>query len=318
MNNRDKYIKQINRSLNLLRLEIETLNKVNLMDYNIIAEDFYRDLLKFCGYNLKNLNETSKNADSIDLVDIDNKIAIQVTSRNDTTKIHDTIKGFYNNSEYDKYKRLIILLVGKPKLDYSRTDFTQGNLFPFDKQNDIIDIADIIKKFKGYGPKELETIVDFLEKEVDIKINIKKSKSNEVITIIKMIEYLSDDSNYKEVDTPELVDPDKKRQRFEKHFVYLMQQYINLYAIYSGALSEAKNTAGNDGVRAKKISLYLKDISDNFLTKHDNNPQEAINALTEFFESEISSINTSYNRQSIKFYLLDELIQCNVFPNPIG
>jgi hypothetical protein len=69
LNNRDKYIKQINRSLNLLRLEVETLSKVSLTDYNIIAEDFYKDLLVFYGYSLENLNEKKKNADSIDLID---------------------------------------------------------------------------------------------------------------------------------------------------------------------------------------------------------------------------------------------------------
>lgn len=222
MNNRDRYIKQINRSLNLLRLEIETLSKVNLTDYNIIAEDFYRDLLKFYGFNLKNLNETKKNADSIDLVDTENKIAIQVTSRNDTTKIHETIEGF-NNPEYDNYGRLIMLLIGKPKLNYPKTDFTKGNLFNFDKQLDIIDVADIIGKFKSYNAEQLEPIVNFLEKELDIKINTKKSKSNEVITIMQLIEYLSDDNHYKEVDKPELIDPDKKKQRFEEHFDFLMQ-----------------------------------------------------------------------------------------------
>jgi hypothetical protein len=134
LNNRDKYIKQINRSLNLLRLEVETLSKVSLTDYNIIAEDFYKDLLVFYGYSLENLNEKKKNADSIDLIDTVNKIAIQVTSRNDTKKIHDTINGFYNNPEYDGYKRLIMLLIGKPKLDYPKTDFTQGNLFALIKR----------------------------------------------------------------------------------------------------------------------------------------------------------------------------------------
>lgn len=317
MNNRDKYIKQINRSLNLLRLEVETLSKVNLTDYNIIAEDFYKDLLVFYGFSLKNLNEKKKNADSIDLIDTENKIAIQVTSRNDTTKIHDTIKGFYSNPEYDGYKRLIMLLIGKSKLDYPKTDFTRRNLFAFDKQDDIIDVQDIIDKFKGYNAEQLEPIVNFLEKEIDVKINSKKSKSNEVITIIQMIEYLSDDSNYKEVDQLEIIDPDKKRKRFEEHFDFLMNQYTNLYAIYSGALDEAKNAAGNDGVRARKIGFYLKEISDAFLTKCNNNPKDAINALTDFFEDEISSINSSYDRPAIKFYLLDELIQCNVFPNPI-
>ncbi|QTA81667.1 Uncharacterized protein dnl_40100 [Desulfonema limicola] len=57
MNNQDKYIKKIHRYLNFLRLEIETLNRVNLMDYNIIAEYFYRDLLVYYGFSLKNLNE---------------------------------------------------------------------------------------------------------------------------------------------------------------------------------------------------------------------------------------------------------------------
>ena len=110
MNKRDKYIKQINHSLSVLRIEIEQLNLINMTDYNIIAEDFYKDLLKFYGYNLKNLNEVKKNADSIDLIDIENKIAIQVTSRNDTTKIHDTIEGFYKNPDYDGYNQLIICL----------------------------------------------------------------------------------------------------------------------------------------------------------------------------------------------------------------
>ena len=126
MNKRDKYIKQINHSLSVLRIEIEQLNLINMTDYNIIAEDFYKDLLKFYGYNLKNLNEVKKNADSIDLIDIENKIAIQVTSRNDTTKIHDTIEGFYKNPDYDGYNQLIMLLIGKSKLEYSKTDFTKN------------------------------------------------------------------------------------------------------------------------------------------------------------------------------------------------
>lgn len=81
-------------------------------------------------------------------------------------------------------------------------------------------------------------------------------------------------------------------------------------------MDEAKKTSGNDGVRAKKIGLYLKEISDKYLTNSNNNPKEAIETLIELFENEISSINTNYDSLAIKFYLLDELIQCNVFPNP--
>jgi predicted RNA-binding protein with RPS1 domain len=297
-------------------MEIESLTKISLTDYNIIAEYFYRDLLKFYGFELENLNEKKKNADSIDLVDEKNKIAIQVTSRNDTTKIHETIKGFRSNPEYDEYEQLIMLLIGKPKLKYPQTDFTNGNLFSFNKKKDIIDVDDIIKKFRSYTAEQLKPIVTFLESEINLKIETKRSKATEVVTIIKMIEYLSDDENYKEVDKVETADPERKRQRFKEHFDYLMHQYEERLSIYAGTLEEAKKSAGYDGLRAKKISLYLRDISDDYLTKNDNNPKEAIDALVAYFQNEISEINGIYDYQAIKFYLLDELIQCNVFPNP--
>ncbi|NOZ34439.1 MAG: SMEK domain-containing protein [Chlorobi bacterium] len=314
MDKRDKYIKQITRSLTILKYEIEALNKINLTDYNIIAEDFYRDLLVFYGYELENLNEQKKNADSIDLVDKKNKIAIQVTSRNDTTKIHDTIKGFYSNPDYDEYKRLIILLVGKSKLEYSKTDFTKGNLFYFDKKEDIIDINDIIKKFSSYKAEQLEPIVEFLESEIDFKINTKSTKSNEVITIIKMIEYLSDDNNYKKTEINETSDPDNKRLRFTEHFDFLMTRYERLLSLYTGALAEAKSYI--DGVRVNKINVFLQNLSNDYLIKYSNNPKDALNELVNYFETEISSSITNYDKMAIEFYLLDELINCNVFPNP--
>ncbi len=316
MNKRDKYIKQINHSLAILRVEIEQLNSINMTDYNIIAEDFYKDLLKFYGYNLRNLNEIKKNADSIDLVDIENKIAIQVTSRNDTTKIHDTIEGFYKNPDYDDYNQLIMLLIGKEKLEYPKTDFTKGGLFSFNKETDIVDINDIMNKFKGYKAEQLEPIVDFLESEVNIKINTKKSKSNEVITIIKMIEYLSDDANYKSADINEESDPDNKRLRFVDHFDFLMTKYERLYSIYAGTIIQAKDVSGIDGVRVNKINVYLQNLSDDYLTKYSNNPKEALNELVNYFEAEICTSNTGYDKPAIEFYLLDELINCNVFPNP--
>lgn len=316
MNKRDKYIKQINHSLAVLRVEIKQLNLINMTDYNIVAEDFYKDLLTFYGYNLKNLNEVKKNADSIDLVDTENKIAIQVTSRNDTKKIHDTIEGFYKNSDYDGYNQLIMLLIGKDKLEYAKTDFTKGGLFSFNKETDIVDINDIMNKFKGYKAEQLEPIVDFLENEIDIKINIKKTKSNEVITIIKMIEFLSNDENYIKTVVIEIIDPEKKRMRFVNYFDFLMEKYKELYPIYAETLVEAKKASSIDGVRAEKTKVYLRDLSNKFLVKNLNNSQDALYDLVSYFEKEISSSNLQYDVSAIKFYLLDELINCNVFPNP--
>ncbi len=208
-----------------------------------------------------------------------------------------------------------MLLIGKSKLEYPKTDFTRKGLFPFNKETDIIDVNDIMKKFKGFTAEQLEPIVDFLENEMDAKINIKTTKSNEVITIIKLIEFLSDDSNYIKTDVIEIVDPEKKRMRFVNHFDFLMEKYKELYPIYAETLVEAKKASNIDGVRAEKTKVYLRDLSDNFLVKNSNNPKEALYCLVDYFEAEISSINIQYDISAIKFYLLDELITCNVFPN---
>lgn len=51
------YLKSISRSLALLSREVEVFNCINLYDINIVAEDFYAQLLNIIyGFNLCNLN----------------------------------------------------------------------------------------------------------------------------------------------------------------------------------------------------------------------------------------------------------------------
>lgn len=90
---KEYYIKNITSSLSILSKEVEILNCVNLYDINIIAEDFYAQLLnKIYGYNLCNLNVYEKNVPAIDLGDEEMRISVQVTSDNDSEKIKKTIK----------------------------------------------------------------------------------------------------------------------------------------------------------------------------------------------------------------------------------
>ncbi|MFR7839157.1 MAG: SMEK domain-containing protein [Blautia massiliensis (ex Durand et al. 2017)] len=84
------------------------LNAVNLYDINIIAEDFFPGLLNLIyGYELKNANHLEKNAPAIDLIDRKNRIAVQVTSDNSSTKIRHTIAEFNKNQAYHLYDRLV-------------------------------------------------------------------------------------------------------------------------------------------------------------------------------------------------------------------
>ena len=112
MIHKEIYLKDIAENLALLSREVSILNAVNLYDINIIAEDFFPGLLNLIyGYELKNANHLEKNAPAIDLVDAKNRIAIQVTSDNSSTKIKHTIEEFNKNQAYQLYDRLVVLIL---------------------------------------------------------------------------------------------------------------------------------------------------------------------------------------------------------------
>lgn len=77
------------------RAEVENLNSLNLYDINIHAENVIIPILNIVyGLNLVNINNEVKNSSAIDLVDTDNRIAIQVTSTATGEKIKHTIREY--------------------------------------------------------------------------------------------------------------------------------------------------------------------------------------------------------------------------------
>lgn len=99
---REEYINFIVNKLCQLKNEVELQNSINLYNINIIAEDFFRELLNIVyKYNLININSIQKNVSAIDLGDEKNRICIQVTSNNKRNKVQETIDKFLCN-EFEK------------------------------------------------------------------------------------------------------------------------------------------------------------------------------------------------------------------------
>lgn len=306
MDNRQTYLSLITRRLTYLQKEVENFNSLNLTDINIFAENFYRDLFNLIGFKFNNTNFESNNFAHIDLIDTVNKQAIQITSQNDNVKIKEAIDGFFAKPENQDYK-LQLLLISKNAKDY-RTKF--GN--DFNHKKDVLDIKRLLAIINDI--KEINTIkniADFLDDNV--LSERKKTECSEVETIMELINYLSLNKNRVIKDKDVNVDPKNKiENRFSDHSDYLKKQYSELYAKYNGALVEA--TSKIDGVEAEIISDFLKDESDIILTKENNNPKLALHSLVELFNNKLSSNGVKFDKQAIKFYLLEELIKCNVFP----
>ena len=315
MMNKEVYLKNIAENLALLSREVSILNAVNLYDINIIAEDFFPGLLNLIyGYELKNANHLEKNAPAIDLIDQKNRIAVQVTSDNSSTKIKHTIEEFNKSQAYHLYDRLVVLILTQKK-KYSSNFDTQGQ-FSFEKARDIWDVEKLIKDIRELETAQIKNVSDYLSEELYNKYySVRETQAGEVDTIIDLIEYISQHRKVNK-DRETTVDPEYKiYKRFKNFADKLITEYTTLYTIYGEALNIVNETLGIDEAQDIIIMFYLQDISVQFLEEEHDNPIAALNKLVTYFEEKLSINGKKYDRSAIKFYLVNEMIKCRVFPN---
>ena len=111
-------------------------------------------------------------------------------------------------------------------------------------------------------------------------------------------------------------DPEYKiYKRFKNFTDKLITEYTTLYTIYGEALNIVNETLGIDEAQDIIIMFYLQDISVQFLEEEHDNPIAALNKLVTYFEEKLSTNGKKYDRSAIKFYLVNEMIKCRVFPN---
>jgi hypothetical protein len=313
MDVRQKHMTNIQQRLAYLKSRVEIAGSLNLTDTHIYAEDFYQDLFNLLGSSYINGNVDKQNCAFIDLVDNTNQSAMQITARDDNKKITETIIGFFENPEHPEYRgySLKVLLISKRAKDYT-TDFTFNGKYTFNHKKDVIDIERLTATIKDSGREKIIEISKFLDNEIDLPRP--KIESNEVETIMSLLEYLSDDKNYKEFDGNYFCDPEQKvNSRFKDYADDFKEEFTDLYAIYCNKIPEIKRTFGLDGVRAQKISYFLNYISNRFLKETDDKASNALDRLTDYFEGKLNSNGIRADVGAIRYYLMDELIGCNLF-----
>lgn len=159
------YIQEIASRLAWIKAQVEVLDSLNLYDINIHSEAFFCGLLNVIfGYNLKNINDSEKNFPSIDLEDKFNRVAIQVTTQEASSKIQYTLDKFFENKLDKTFDRLIVLIIGT-KLHYTKT-FKVKEGFSFSRENDIWDTSFLIQEIKKKETAELEKVFDYLSEEL--------------------------------------------------------------------------------------------------------------------------------------------------------
>ncbi len=305
---RDELLSSISSYLARLVHEVDIKNSIYLFDINQICEDFFRDFLNEVFKNsFKNINIDKGNAASIDLGCTTSKLAIQVTSDTTPAKVRKTIKLFLKNNLDQTYSTLRMLYL--KKMPESKVVYQTESKFSLERW----DYKNLIKEIKNLKTPEIEKIEKFLSEEFISKIPTQEI--GEVQTIIELIDYLSNGTSCAQ-DTSPAPDPEGKiEKRFNEYAAHLKDIYADLFPIYSDTLSKAEQAAGIDSLKLSKIRPFLKAKSIEVLDSQNDNPKAALTELASFFSSKLSASGKNHDDGAIRFYLITQVIQCNVFPN---
>lgn len=312
--NRKRLLEDIAHYLTHLRMSVEHLNSLNLQDINVHAETFFRDFLNLAlGYQLTNINIVEKNARAIDLGDKGERIAIQVTSTSDFAKIKHTHKGFVAAGLSSEYDRLVVLVIGEKKR-YREAVLGDDGSFSMSLTDDIWDVTELLRKIGDLPLDKLECCRDFLRNELAIAV---PRQANEIDTLIRVIEVLSAaEEGLSAADKREDPDPERKiRDRFADHAKFLEQQYVDLHEIYGRALAEVNRHSDLGHVRVRKLQVYLMNWSDRVLTDCGGDPKVALDLLVRKVLVMMGTSDVPFDDGAVRYYLIGQLIACNVFPN---
>lgn len=161
--NAEPLMKTIIYKMSLIRVNIELLDSLHLFDINIIAENFFSDLFSIVrDANYQNKNLFYPNTKAIDIVDDNNKIAIQITSENRSTKITSTTTKFNETPLKQNGYKLQIFIISERK----KRRKTQENEFV-----KVLYIEDLIYEIAELSIYKKQKIVEFLNESINFSIS---------------------------------------------------------------------------------------------------------------------------------------------------
>ncbi len=152
--------KTISDELAKIKNLIDADNNINLNDRNIFLEDIIVNILNIIyDLSLLNTNLNISNYPSIDLKDEKSKVAVQVTTNVNHSKIQNTLNSFLENNYNKKYSTLYIVVFENHNY---RTDFNINTEFKFDKKEHIITYNKLLKLIKNSSEEKLEKIYNYV------------------------------------------------------------------------------------------------------------------------------------------------------------
>ncbi|WP_310588456.1 ABC-three component system protein [Dyadobacter sp. CY326] len=317
--NRMSYFDYIEDKLITLAFRTTQRGKLNLLELHIHSEDFYRHLLN-CVYqwNVVNLNSSLQNVEAIDLIDIENKIILQVSATSTKVKIESALsKNSLTN--YDGY-RFKFISIAKDSADLKIKTFKNPHGINFDPAKDIIDINQLLADIKGLHIDLQKETYLLVKSELGSQEIGPQSDSN----LAAIINILAKE-NLKIYEENENKNSFKIERKIEFNSLSISSKaVIEDYAIYHSRLGKMYDEIDKMGSN-KSLSViqlvrtqYLTEIRQDKEIDSDTIFHNIIERVREIIERSINyeSIPLDELSMCIQILVVDTFIRCRIFANP--
>lgn len=108
----------------------------------------------------------------------------------------------------------------------------------------------------------------------------------------------------------------KINERFKEYKEYLNDMFLELYPIYMPVFNKIQRQFNVGTTQTKKIAIYLKKESKLRLIKFNGDLIVAYDDMVNMLEEKLKKYSvTNFDKNAIEFYIIKNIVDCNVFPN---
>lgn len=315
--NRATYYNFIEERLITLCTRVELRGKINILDYHLHSENFYRDLFnKLYTWNLENLNSLVQNVEAIDLIDRTKNIIIQVSATNTKAKIDSALSKpslFSTNYTGFNFKFISIARDANNLRSQSYTPPTGINFIP---ATDIYDARSILQDIYNLDINTFEIIYKLIKSELGRETDVLRLESN----LSSVINILSKE-NLTPVDLNANINSFEIDRKIDFNNLNTSKEIINDYKYSHHIVDRIYSEFDKSGCN-KSISV-LNTIKGEY-NKHslESSGDELFNlVISNISERILQSSNFEKIPQEememcVGILVVDAFIRCKIFKNP--
>lgn len=313
---------KIEERLLFLAYRIGIRSRLNLLELNIHSENFFAEVLNILfDWDLHNANELNANYKGIDLIDISNKIIVQVSATNTKQKVENTLERV-KDEKYCGYELKILFVSGEIKNIVNKS-YNIDNNIKFNPQEDIWDIGEVLRKISNLTDiNKREKIYDLVMNEIPFgkDIDILKVDSN-ITEIINILSKENLDNVSYEINI-NLYEIDKKIEF--NNLNEIVKILINDYKIYYEKVNEKYREFDLQGVnKSFSVLQAIRKKYIELLNVYEESNElffMLIREIINLVKNSKNYIDIPYEELEICVTILvvDAFIKCKIFKNPEG